>query len=124
MGTFTAHVIDIKILPYAMIVGKNFCMLRMCYLIVDRCVTTVEYVRIVYHNRLSVWIKSCFYIERYSPLDLFEQFPNTDPPPFIIIYAIKFAFRCSQVSIFRVVLLVSNHPQHFVASHESFSVIT
>ena len=63
MGTFTAHVIDIKILPYAMIVGKNFCILRMCYLIVDRCVTTVEYVRIVYHNRLSVWIKSCFYID-------------------------------------------------------------
>ena len=114
MGTFTAHLINIKILPYAMIVGKNLCILRMCYLIVDRCVTTVKYVRIVYHNRLSVWIKSCFYIERYSPLDLFEQFSNTDPPPFIIIYAIKLAFRCSQVSIFRVVLLVSNHPQHFV----------
>ena len=44
----------------------------MCQLIVDRCVTTVEYVRIVYHSRLLVWIKSCCYIERYSPLDLFE----------------------------------------------------
>ena len=41
-------------------------------LIVDRCVTTVEYVRIVHRSRLLDWIKSCCYIERYSPLDLFE----------------------------------------------------
>ena len=39
---------------------------------VDRCVTTVEYVRIVHRSRLLDWIKSCCYIERYSPLDLFE----------------------------------------------------
>ena len=41
-------------------------------MIVDRCVTTVEYVRIVHRSRLLDWIKSCCYIERYSPLDLFE----------------------------------------------------
>ena len=62
MGTFTAHVIDIKIRPYAMIVGKNFCILRMCYLIVGRCVTTVEYVRIVYRNRLLVWMNTVLLI--------------------------------------------------------------
>ena len=28
--------------------------------------------RIVYHNRLVAWIKSCCYIERYSLPDLFE----------------------------------------------------
>ena len=44
----------------------------MCKLIVDGCVTTVKYVRIVHRTRLLVWIKSCCYIERYSPLDLFE----------------------------------------------------
>ena len=41
-------------------------------MIVDRWVETVEYVRIVHRGRLLVWIKSCCYIERYSPLDLFE----------------------------------------------------
>ena len=41
-------------------------------LFVDRCVTTVEYVRIAYRNRLLVWIKSCCYVGRYCPLDLFE----------------------------------------------------
>ena len=41
-------------------------------LFVDRCVTTVEYVRIAYRNRLLVWIKSCCYVVRYCPLDLFE----------------------------------------------------
>ena len=59
MGTFTVHVINVKILPYARMV-------------VDRCVTTVEYVRIVHRIRLLDSIKSCCYIERYSPLDLFE----------------------------------------------------
>ena len=29
--------------------------------------------RILYRNRLLVLIKSCCYIERYSPLDLFES---------------------------------------------------
>ena len=72
MGAFTVREINVKILPYARIVEKNLFILRMCQLIVDRCVTTVEYVRIVYHSRLLVWIKSCCYIERYSPLDLFE----------------------------------------------------
>ena len=28
--------------------------------------------RIVHRSRLLVWIKSCCYVERYSPLDLFE----------------------------------------------------
>ena len=44
----------------------------MYWLILDRCVTTVEYVRIVYRNKLMVWIKSGCYIERYSPPHLFE----------------------------------------------------
>ena len=30
MGTFTVHVINVKILPYARIVEKNLCILRMC----------------------------------------------------------------------------------------------
>ena len=47
MGAFTVREINVKILPYARIVEKNFFILRMCQLIVDRCVTTVEYVRIV-----------------------------------------------------------------------------
>ena len=73
MRTFTIHsVITVKILPYVRIVEKTSVHFRMC-LIVDRCVTTVEYVRIVYRSRLLDWIKSCCYIERYSPLDLFER---------------------------------------------------
>ena len=28
--------------------------------------------RVVHRSRLLDWIKSCCYIERYSPLDLFE----------------------------------------------------
>ena len=39
---------------------------------VDRCVTNVEYVRVVHRSRLLDCIKSCCYIGRYSPLDLFE----------------------------------------------------
>ena len=39
---------------------------------VDRCVSTVECVRIVHRSRLLDWIKSCCYIKRYIPLDLCE----------------------------------------------------
>ena len=75
MGTFAVHVINVRILPYARIVEKTSVYLErvsrsLSY--VDRCVTTVEYVRIVLRSRLLDWIKSCCYIERYSPLDLFE----------------------------------------------------
>ena len=45
---------------------------RLVTLIVDRCVTTVEYVGIIHRSRLLDCIKSRCYIERYSPLDLFE----------------------------------------------------
>ena len=77
MGTFTVHVINVKILPYARIVENplytyNVLVDRRSFSSLDRCVTTVEYVRIVHCSRLLDWIKSCCYIERYSPLDLFE----------------------------------------------------
>ena len=53
MGTFTVHVIDVKILPHARMVEKtSVCLECVLFdrwsLIVDSCVTTVEYVRIVY----------------------------------------------------------------------------
>ena len=71
MGTFTVNVISLKILPNTRIVEKTS--VRVSWsLVVDRCVTTAEYVRIVYRNRLLIWIKLCCYVERYSPLDLFE----------------------------------------------------
>ena len=45
MGTFTVQVINVKILPYARIVRS---------LIVDRCVMTVEYVRM--YIAVDYWI--------------------------------------------------------------------
>ena len=77
MRTFTVHVINVKILLYPRIVEKplytqNFLVDRLVTLIVDRCVTNVEYVRIVHRSRLLNCIKSCCYIVRYRPLDLFE----------------------------------------------------
>ena len=50
MGTFTVHVINVKILPYARIVEKPSVYLECVSwsLIVDSCVTTVEYVKVVH----------------------------------------------------------------------------
>ena len=75
LGKKLEHVINVKILPYARIVEKTSVYLECVswsFSYVDRSVTTVEYVRIVYRSRLLDWIKSRCYIERYSPLDLFE----------------------------------------------------
>ena len=75
MRTFTVHVANVKILPYARIVEKTSVYLECVSLslIIDRCVTTVEYVRTVHRSRLLDWIKSRCFIERYCPLALFEQ---------------------------------------------------
>ena len=64
MGTFAVHVINVKILPYERIVEKTSVYLDYVSwsLIVDPCVTTVEYVRIVYRNRLLVWMNTVLLI--------------------------------------------------------------
>ena len=49
MGTFTVHVMNVKIQPYAGIVEKK------------PCILSAEYVRIAHRNRLLDWIKSCCY---------------------------------------------------------------
>ena len=67
-------------------------------MIVDRCVTTVENVRIVLRSRLLVWMKSC-YIERYSPLDLFEPASGVIRIPKLSRYILK-GIIISQVRFF------------------------
>ena len=60
MGTFTVHVINVKILPSARIVGKLSVYLECVSwsLIVDSCVTTVEYVKIVHYIVLHRKVQS------------------------------------------------------------------
>ena len=42
--------------------------------------------RIVHRSRLLVWIKSCCYIKRYSPLDLFEPASGVIRIPQHLVY--------------------------------------
>ena len=46
----------------------------------------MEYVRIVHRSRLLDCIKSCCYIERYSPLDLFEPASGVIRIPQHLVY--------------------------------------